>query len=119
MLWDYILVGGGLSGSVISNRLLQFDQSLKILVIEAGLNADNDPSVVWPNSTNTIGGTYDWKYTTVPQVNLNNRNIDLPCGKALGGGTVINTGKVAGGLISSRLKLTENSRMDSRPCGRL
>lgn len=93
MLWDYIFVGGGLSASVVSNRLHHFDSSLKILVIEAGGNANNDESVMWPNSTNLIGGEYDWKYKTVPQVALNNRNVDLPCGKALGGGTVINSGE--------------------------
>ncbi|EHK21739.1 uncharacterized protein TRIVIDRAFT_53086 [Trichoderma virens Gv29-8] len=92
MLWDYIFVGGGLSASVVSSRLHHLDSSLKILVIEAGGNANNDPSIVYPNSTNLIGGEYDWKYQTVPQVNLDNRQVDLPCGKALGGGTVINSG---------------------------
>ncbi len=92
MLWDYIFVGGGLSASVTSNRLLNHDPALKILVIEAGANANNDPSVIYPNSTNLIGGEYDWKYKTVPQVHLDKRQIDLPCGKALGGGTVINAG---------------------------
>lgn len=92
MLWDYIFVGGGLSASVTSNRLLSQDPSLKILVVEAGPNANNDPSVVYPNSTNLIGGEYDWKYKTVPQVHLDKRQIDVPCGKALGGGTVINSG---------------------------
>lgn len=93
MLWDYIFVGGGLSASVVSSRLHHLDPALKILVIEAGGNANNDPSVVYPNSTNLIGGEYDWKYQTIPQVNLDNRQVDLPCGKALGGGTVINSGK--------------------------
>ncbi|UKZ81593.1 hypothetical protein TrVFT333_009365 [Trichoderma virens FT-333] len=92
MLWDYIFVGGGLSASVVSSRLHHLDSSLKILVIEAGGNANNDPSIVYPNSTSLIGGEYDWKYQTVPQVNLDNRQVDLPCGKALGGGTVINSG---------------------------
>ncbi|KAL6786611.1 GMC oxidoreductase [Trichoderma sp. SZMC 28012] len=92
MLWDYIFVGGGLSASVVSSRLHHLDPALKILVIEAGGNANNDPSVVWPNSTNLIGGEYDWKYETIPQVNLDNRQVSLPCGKALGGGTVINSG---------------------------
>lgn len=93
MLWDYIFVGGGLSASVVSNRLLHFDPSLNILVVEAGKNANSDPSIVYPNSTNLIGGEYDWKYKTVPQAHVNNRNVDLPCGKALGGGTVINSGE--------------------------
>ncbi|KAJ4164933.1 hypothetical protein LMH87_006586 [Akanthomyces muscarius] len=92
MLWDYIFVGGGLSAAVTSNRLLNHDPALKILVVEAGANANNDPSVTYPNSTNLIGGEYDWKYKTVPQFHLGNRQIDLPCGKALGGGTVINSG---------------------------
>lgn len=97
MLWDYIVVGGGLSGSVVSNRLYETNPSLNILVVEAGLNANNDPSVVWTNSTNGIGGEYDWNLTSVPQETLNGRNISLPIGKALGGGTVINGGK----LVSS------------------
>lgn len=93
MLWDYIVVGGGIGGSVVSNRLLTNDSSLQILVIEAGPNANDDPSVVWPNSTNTVGGTYDWNYTYVPQVHADNRSVTLAAGKALGGGTVINLGK--------------------------
>lgn len=67
MLWDYIVVGGGLSGSVVSNRLLEYNNSLNILVVEAGPNANNDPSIVWYNSTNTMGGAYDWNLTSVPQ----------------------------------------------------
>lgn len=93
MLWDYIVVGGGLSGSVLSSRLLEYNQTLNILVIEAGPNASNDSSVVWPNSTNLIGGAYDWNLTSVPQVNVDNRTVSLPQGKALGGGTVINSGE--------------------------
>lgn len=92
MLWDYIFVGGGLSASVVANRLLHKDASLKILVVEAGPNANQAEDIIFPNSTNLIGGEYDWKYKTVPQVHLNNRIVDLPCGKALGGGTVINSG---------------------------
>ncbi|EGX93356.1 glucose dehydrogenase, putative [Cordyceps militaris CM01] len=82
MLWDYIFVGGGLSAAVTSNRLLHHHPALKILVIEAGANANNDPS----------GRPIRLEVQNVPQVHLNNRQIDLPCGKALGGGTVINVG---------------------------
>jgi choline dehydrogenase len=92
MMWDYIVVGGGLAGSVVSNRLLKQDNGLKIIVIEAGPDANNRTDIVWPNSTNLIGGEFDWNYTSVAQTNLNNRAISLPQGKALGGGTVINSG---------------------------
>lgn len=96
MLWDFILVGGGLSGSVLSNQLLQQDPTRKILLVEAGLSALDDPSVLYANSTNStsgIGGIYDWNITSVPQVHADNRAISLPQGKALGGGTVINAGE--------------------------
>lgn len=90
--WDYIFVGGGLSSSVVSHRLHKFRPNLKILVIEAGPNANDCLDIVCPNSTNLIGGDFDWKYTTVKQQNLDGRTVNFPCGKALGGGTVINTG---------------------------
>lgn len=96
MLWDYIVVGGGLAGSVVSNRLLEYNNKLKIIVIEAGPNVNDRADIVWPNSTNTIGGTFDWNYTSVAQVNLDSRTPTLPQGKALGGGTVINSGKFSG-----------------------
>lgn len=90
-LWDYIFVGGGLSASVASHRLLEFDPELKILVVEAGVNANDRSDIVWPNSTNVVGGDFDWKDVTVNQVNLDDRILSYPLGKALGGGTVINS----------------------------
>ncbi|KAI1323056.1 alcohol oxidase [Xylariaceae sp. FL0255] len=90
MSWDYIFVGGGLSASVVAHGLNERDRDLKILVVEAGPDANNDDSIVWPNSTNLIGGNFDWKYKTVAQSNLDEREVSYPAGKALGGGTVIN-----------------------------
>ncbi|KAI0547626.1 putative GMC oxidoreductase [Xylaria curta] len=90
--WDYIFVGGGLAASVVSSRLSQLDSSLKILVIESGPNANDESNIVWPNSTNLIGGDFDWKDSTVKQRHLNDRNVSIASGKALGGGTVINAG---------------------------
>lgn len=90
-LWDYIFVGGGLSASVVSHRLYEHDSNLKILIVEAGPNVNDRADIVWPNSTNLIGGEFDWKYNTTSQANLNGRSISLPCGKALGGGTAINS----------------------------
>ncbi|XXH02515.1 hypothetical protein Hte_008891 [Hypoxylon texense] len=91
ILWDYIFVGGGLSASVVSHRLFEHDPNLKILIVEAGPNVGDRADIVWPNSTNLIGGDLDWKYDTASQQNLDGRSINLPCGKALGGGTAINT----------------------------
>ncbi|KAI1270534.1 hypothetical protein F5Y18DRAFT_414235 [Xylariaceae sp. FL1019] len=89
-VWDYIVVGGGLAGTVISNRLLSYNSSLQILLIEAGRDASHDSSILYHNSTNLVHGTYDWAYLTTPQPSLNNRHIDAPAGHCLGGGTAIN-----------------------------
>ncbi|KAI1302746.1 putative GMC oxidoreductase [Xylaria venustula] len=88
--WDYIFVGGGLSGSVVANRLSQKNRHLKILVVEAGPDANDVANIVWPSSTNLVGGDFDWKYETTSQKNLDGRPVSYPAGKALGGGTVIN-----------------------------
>lgn len=90
--WDYIFVGGGLSALVTSNRLLHLDPSLKILIVEAGPNANDDQDITYHGPTSHVGGVYDWKYQTVPQIYLGNRAVNLPCGKGLGGGTIINFG---------------------------
>lgn len=90
ILWDYVFVGSGLSASVVSHRLYEHDPNLKILIVEVGPNVSDRADIVWPNSTNLIGGEFDWKYDTTSQANLNGRSISLPCGKALGGGTTIN-----------------------------
>jgi choline dehydrogenase-like flavoprotein len=91
-IWDYILVGGGLSASVVTHRLIESNPKLNILVVEAGPDAKDRPDIVWPNSTNLVGGDFDWGYNTVDQQWLDNRQVDMPAGKALGGGTVINAG---------------------------
>ncbi|KAI1140061.1 putative GMC oxidoreductase [Hypoxylon sp. FL0543] len=91
-VWDYIFVGGGLAGSVVAHRLHQFDPSLKILVVEAGPDANNRDDIAWVTSTNLIGGEFDWKDKSVSQSHLDGRKVNLPGGKALGGGTVINSG---------------------------
>lgn len=91
-LWDYIVVGGGLAGSVISNRLLESNPSLNILLVEAGINANDRQDIVWPNSTNGQFGEFDWVYYSTPQTHLDNRAIASNSGKGLGGSTLINGG---------------------------
>lgn len=92
--WDYVFVGGGLCASVVAHRLHELDPSLKIVVIEAGPDVNTRDDIVYPNSTNLIGGEFDWKYTTTKQANVDNRVIDWPAGRALGGGTAINASEL-------------------------
>lgn len=91
--WDYIFVGGGLSASVTAHRLFELDPELDILIIEAGPDANNRSDIVWPNSTNLVGGQFDWNYSTTGQKSLDNRSVAWPAGKAMGGGTTINSGR--------------------------
>ncbi|KAF4781345.1 GMC oxidoreductase [Colletotrichum scovillei] len=90
VLWDCIVVGGGIAGSVVSNRLLEQDPSLKILLVEAGTNTHAVENIEWIDMNNAIGGEYDWGFSSVPQTHLDNREIVSPVGKGLGGGTIIN-----------------------------
>ncbi|RYP68368.1 hypothetical protein DL769_005522 [Monosporascus sp. CRB-8-3] len=72
-LWEYRFVGGGLCASVVAHGLLEFDPKLKILAVEAGPNANDRPDIAWPNSTNVIGGDFDFRGINEPGVPLRDR----------------------------------------------
>ncbi|KAK1714109.1 GMC oxidoreductase [Colletotrichum acutatum] len=85
-LWDCIVVGGGIAGSVVAST----GPNLKILLVEAGTNTHAVENIEWIDMNNAIGGEYDWGFSCVPQTHLDNREIVSPVGKGLGGGTIIN-----------------------------
>ncbi|KAB8288832.1 hypothetical protein EYC80_010735 [Monilinia laxa] len=88
---DYIIIGGGISGSVVASRLHERDQSLSILLIEAGPDASNHPNVPGAMTAQLLlHSELDWDYKTTPQRHLNDRECYAGAGKALGGGSVIN-----------------------------
>lgn len=91
--WGYIVVGDGLAGSVVSSRLFALDNAAKSLIIEAGPNVDSRTDILYAKSSNLVGGDFDWNYYSLPQANLDDREIQSAAGKALGGGSVINTCK--------------------------
>lgn len=90
-VFDFIVVGGGIAGSVLCNRLHALRPEARVLLIEAGPDANDRADVLYVNSTNNIGGEFDWNYMSAPQTHLNGRSIQSAAGKALGGGSVINT----------------------------
>jgi choline dehydrogenase len=84
--FDYVVVGAGSSGSVLTNRL-SADPDTTVLVLEAG--ADHVPETVdvpyrWAEHHLTA---VDWAYFTVPQKALEGRAVYSAAGKGVGGST--------------------------------
>ncbi|KAF5612328.1 alcohol oxidase [Fusarium subglutinans] len=89
--YDYIVVGGGLAGCVLSSRIRQYEDAAKILLIEAGKETRGRSDVQNMQVLN-LGGELDWQYQSEPVEGLTGRRITLNAGKGLGGSSAINSG---------------------------
>ena len=90
MEFDFLIMGAGSAGCVVANRL-SADASSSIGLLEAG-GPDNYPWIHIPvGYFKTMGNPKtDWCYKTEPDPGLNNRSLDWPRGKTLGGSSSIN-----------------------------
>nr|WP_320010728.1 choline dehydrogenase [uncultured Desulfobulbus sp.] len=90
--YDFIIVGGGSAGSVLTNRL-SANPDHQVLVLEAG-RTDHwwDPRIHVPSALTYLltNGMYNWMYESDPEPHMNNRRIAQPRGKVLGGSSCIN-----------------------------
>lgn len=89
--FDFIIVGGGVAGSVLANRLSELSK-WKILLIEAG----HDPPLtarVPKFYKALLDGSIDWKYFAEPEDGMyrgmKNGQNNWPRGKLLGGSSTI------------------------------
>ncbi|WWD16664.1 hypothetical protein CI109_101094 [Kwoniella shandongensis] len=81
--FDYVIVGGGLGGLTVANRLSE-NPDITVLVLEAGADNRNDPRVYEPGQYSVAFGTeLDWNWPSSQGRNIHG-------GKTLGGSTSIN-----------------------------
>lgn len=88
--FDYVIVGAGVAGCILANRL-SADPTIRVLLLEAG-GRDSSPLIAAPGGLLPImmSGSHAWRYVSAPQTYLDNRVLYLPRGKVLGGGSSIN-----------------------------
>ena len=88
--YDYIIVGAGSAGCVLANRLTTSGEN-KVLLIEAG-GSDKHILVQMPTALSYPMSMkrYNWGYTSENEQYVNQRRINCPRGKGLGGSSSIN-----------------------------
>lgn len=87
---DIIIIGAGSAGCVLANRL-SADPGLRVLLLEAG-GRDWNPLLRVPLMTGLLlrGGIANWGFRSEPEPNLDNRALNWPRGKVVGGSSSIN-----------------------------
>ncbi|KAL3480888.1 hypothetical protein BJX99DRAFT_272582 [Aspergillus californicus] len=88
-VYDYVVVGGGVSGLVVANRLTE-DRQTTVLVLEAGKIDNYSENVQYPRYLSLAGTNNSWPITSLPVAGLNNRSSVVSAARILGGGSAIN-----------------------------
>ncbi|PLP55768.1 pyridoxine 4-oxidase [Mesorhizobium loti] len=85
---DIVIVGGGSAGALLAARLSE-DPTRRVLLIEAGEEA-NDPDIRNPAAWPALQGrSYDWDYRTEPQTGTAGRVHRWARGRLIGGSSCL------------------------------
>lgn len=85
---DVVIVGGGSAGALLAARLSE-DPARRVLLVEAGEEAD-DPDIWNPAAWPALQGrSYDWDYRTEPQAGTAGRVHHWARGRVIGGSSCL------------------------------